>query len=125
MAGAAGELTEVAGHLEINVADFVTLEGDFAFRKSTAQVTLDDQSQVDVSLLTVGATGATAFAGLDGGTPDAIGFGLSDVEFALVLAREAVDGGPTGGGWRCRRRPAAAGCTGRTCCTPRARTCRP
>ena len=92
--GAAGELTEASGHVSLNVAEFVTVEGDFAFRKGESQVTLDDESKVDVSLLTIGATGVTAFVGLNGGTPEAIGFGLSGVEFGLVVAHQDIAGAP-------------------------------
>ncbi len=92
--GAAGELTEASGHVSLNIAEFVTVEGDFAFRKGESQVTLDDESKVDVSLLTIGATGVTAFVGLNGGTPEAIGFGLSGVEFGLVVAQQDIADGP-------------------------------
>ena len=92
--GSLGAVTQASGHLSFDVANFLSVEGDFAIRKSESAITLSDQSKLTTDLLTVGATGVTAFAGLNGGTPDAIGFGLSGVEFGLVMASQKIANEP-------------------------------
>ncbi|MDP1903262.1 MAG: LEPR-XLL domain-containing protein, partial [Pseudomonadota bacterium] len=92
--GQAGPLLEAAGHLEVDLFGFVQFEGDLALRKAQAQVTLGDgtdatpASQVDVDLLTLGGADITAFAGLNGGTVNALGLALGGVEFGLAIASE-------------------------------------
>jgi len=93
--GQRGELLEASGHVTIDAFGFFQAEGGFAVTKSTETVTLGDASEVDVDLLTLGASNVEAFAGLAGGTSDAIGLQLQDVSFALALMREQVD--PLGG----------------------------
>ncbi|MDP1573114.1 MAG: hypothetical protein Q8M04_02640, partial [Pseudomonadota bacterium] len=95
--GGDGELLRASGHLSLDAFGFFQVEGDFALEKKTASVTLNDASDtsaasvVDVDLLTVGASGLTAFAGLNGGTADALGLALSDVEFGLALMTDRAN----------------------------------
>ena len=98
--GALGETLRASGHLELDVFGFVQLEGDLAFEKRSATVTLAKTAgqttgeEVDVELLTIGGTGLSAFAGVNGGTTDEIGLRLTGVEFGLALASEAPDANP-------------------------------
>ena len=48
----------------------------------------DVRTETQVDLLTIGASGVSAFAGMNGGTDDALGLSLTGVDFALVLASE-------------------------------------
>ncbi|MFA7059770.1 MAG: LEPR-XLL domain-containing protein, partial [Pedobacter sp.] len=97
--GSKGELLEASGNLNINIFNFFSVSGGFAFRKSTDTITLNDgdasankpASQVDVDLLTIGGSGVSAFAGLNGGTTDALGLSLTDTDFALILATDKLD----------------------------------
>ncbi|MDZ4384364.1 MAG: hypothetical protein U0940_02655, partial [Nitrospirota bacterium] len=89
--GSRGELLEASGNLNVNIFNFFSVNGGFAFKKSTETVTLDTGDQVDVDLLTIGGSGINAFAGLNGGSVDALGLALSDTDFALVMAGDKLD----------------------------------
>ncbi|MBN2047523.1 MAG: DUF3737 family protein, partial [Anaerolineaceae bacterium] len=91
MDGAQGAVVKVAGNLQISVADFFTLSGGFALEKYSTSVILDTAEVVSVDVLAIGAAGVNAFAGLNGGTADALGLNLSEVDFALVLLTDAAD----------------------------------
>ncbi|NIB45244.1 hypothetical protein HBA55_37080, partial [Pseudomaricurvus alkylphenolicus] len=91
MDGSDGELLRASGNLDINVADFFSVNGGFAFEKASEQITLDDGSQVSVDLITLGAEGVNAFAGLNAGTDEALGFALEDVDLALALMSDQAD----------------------------------
>jgi len=91
MAGADGELVQVSGDLTVEVADFFQVTGGLAFKKSAQQVTLDDGSKVKTDMLTLGGTGVDAFAGLNGGSADALGLSLSAVDFTVVLLADQAD----------------------------------
>jgi hypothetical protein len=102
MDGDVGALLRATGHLNLDVFGFFQAEGDFAIEKKTAQVTLSDlaASNVTVDLLTIGASDLDAFAGIHGGTDDALGLALNDVDFALALMHERVAvGAPAGRSW--------------------------
>ncbi|MEK7996586.1 MAG: hypothetical protein AAB403_22520, partial [Planctomycetota bacterium] len=99
MDGMEGALLRASGYLHLNVFNFFSVEGGFAIEKKTATVkVLDTKGTVDtaddartdtlVDLLTVGASEVDAFAGLNGGTADALGLKLTGVDFALALASE-------------------------------------
>ncbi|MDB5857653.1 MAG: hypothetical protein JWQ76_1342, partial [Ramlibacter sp.] len=91
MDGQRGTLLEARGTLSVDAFGFFQVSGSFALTKSTESVTLDDGSVVpSVDLLTLGADGVHAFAGVDGGTPQAVGLDLDDVGFALALMREQL-----------------------------------
>ena len=89
--GAAGELVSAAGDVELGIGDFFCVDGSLGFQKSNETVTLVGGDRVDVDLLTVGAAGLDAFAGVNGGTADAVGLSLEDVDFALALAADQAD----------------------------------
>ncbi|MCJ8346550.1 LEPR-XLL domain-containing protein, partial [bacterium] len=86
--GALQNVVSVSGTLNINANNFFTVNGGFAFNKVSDTITLENGDTVLVDLLTLGASGASAFAGINGDTADKIGFTLSDVEFALALMTE-------------------------------------
>ncbi|RZL88310.1 MAG: hypothetical protein EOP73_30730, partial [Variovorax sp.] len=90
MDGQRGELLEARGTLKVDAYGFFQVAGSFALTKSTETVTLADGDQVTVDMLTMGADGVDAFAGIDGGKPEAIGLKLDDVGFALALMREQL-----------------------------------
>ena len=89
--GGLGSLLEASGTLDVNVFDFFNVQGGFAVRKAAGQVTLSDASVVDADLLTLGGAGVSAFAGLNGGTPDQLGLSLGQVDFALALITDQAD----------------------------------
>jgi len=89
MDGQRGELLEARGTLEADAFGFFQVAGSFALTKSTETVQVDGQD-LDVDLLALGAEGVDAFAGVDGGTAQAIGLELQDVGFALALMREQL-----------------------------------
>jgi hypothetical protein len=88
MNGANGAMLRASGHLTLDVFGFFQADGDFAIEKKTAQVTLADGAGVNVNLLTIGASNVDAFAGVNGGTGDALGFALSGVNVAVALMQE-------------------------------------
>jgi hypothetical protein len=85
MDGARGDIVEASGNLVIDAFGFFQLDGYFAFTSSYGAVTLADGTVVDAQLLTLGASSVDAFAGIGGGTADAVGLSLSDVDFGLAL----------------------------------------
>jgi hypothetical protein len=101
--GSLGELTRASGQLELNVFNFVTLQGFLSLEKSSKTVTLqavgtDDAVQVAVDALTVGGKGVSAFVGVNGGydeegalNAEAKGLALSNSEFALALLSSKAD----------------------------------
>ena len=86
-----GELIRASGNLTLNIANFFTVEGGFAFEKSIQNITLSDDSTVDTDMLTVGGSNVDAFAGANGGTSDALGLDLDGVTFALALFADQQD----------------------------------
>ncbi|MHC4396401.1 MAG: hypothetical protein ACYS1A_12170, partial [Planctomycetota bacterium] len=96
----ADELLKVGGTVEIGLAGFVYVSGDFAFEKSSDPVTVtladddpatvdDDSTIVEVEMLTVGAANVNAFVGVNGPASNsgAMGVSFSEVEFGLVLMK--------------------------------------
>ncbi|QJW84672.1 hypothetical protein HK414_16125 [Ramlibacter terrae] len=71
------------------------VEGGFALTKSTETVTLSDTTEVEVDLLTIGASGVDAFAGINGGDDDELGLRMTDANFALAMMREHLGVGVT------------------------------
>jgi len=90
VSGQDGPLVQALGTLELNVADFFSVSGDFAVRQSWGEVTLSDGSQLDAELLTIGGANINAFAGLRGGTVDAIGLSLGQADFGLALVSDRL-----------------------------------
>ncbi|WP_295538365.1 calcium-binding protein, partial [uncultured Pseudacidovorax sp.] len=88
MAGAKGELLQASAHLSLDLYGFFQVEGDFALQTSSQTVKLSDSTTANVDLLTLGASGVDAFAGLNGGTANQMGLKLSNVTFGLALMHE-------------------------------------
>jgi len=89
--GELGSLLRASGHLKLDVFGFVQAEGDLALQKSSGEVKLGDGSTVQADLLTLGASGLSAFAGVNGGTANAMGLQLEDVELGLALISDQDD----------------------------------
>ncbi|NBS64552.1 MAG: hypothetical protein EBT33_09425, partial [Betaproteobacteria bacterium] len=91
--GKRGDLLEARGKVDLDVFGFVQLSGEFAFERASAPmtVTLADGTQRQASALKVGASNLRAFAGVDGGTANAMGLELSGVEFGLALLSDVND----------------------------------
>ncbi|MGV0990605.1 hypothetical protein, partial [Limnohabitans sp.] len=83
--GAKGEIIQASGDLSINVAGYFLVQGNFAFEKSTREITLSDGQKVSANALTIGGADVSAFAGINGGTADEMGLKLSEVDFALAM----------------------------------------
>jgi hypothetical protein len=104
----------VGGVLKLQLYDFFYLYGSFAFKKTSATVTVTDDTTPDpntedvpVELLTVGATVIHAFAGVNGPYWDdangdmimdeseksdtALGLSISNFEFALAVMKVKTD----------------------------------
>ena len=93
MDGSRGALLQASAHLNVDVFGFVQLDGDFALSKQTNTLKLGNGNSVTVDELTLGAHGIQAFAGVNGGTAQAVGLDMSGVDLALVLASEHVASG--------------------------------
>ncbi|MDD2864774.1 MAG: LEPR-XLL domain-containing protein, partial [Methylococcales bacterium] len=91
MDGSKGALIQAVGQLDINVMDFFQVSGEFAFEKSTQEVTLSDQSKVTTDLLTVGGHNVSAFAGLNGNSDAKMGLEVKNIDFALALLTDQKD----------------------------------
>jgi len=102
MPGSEGRMIRASGDVELAISDFFYIAGSVGFEKSTETVTLADGTEVETDLMTIGGTGLTAFAGINGpylvdsnndgviddsDTPNegAMGLSLGDVEFGLAL----------------------------------------
>ena len=100
MDGEDGELLRASGNLTLELFNFFYVNGGFAIEKSSETVkvykddgnllTTDDNTNVDVDLLTIGGYNVSAFAGMNGpaSNADALGLFLTGVEFALALLSE-------------------------------------
>ncbi|QJW84677.1 hypothetical protein HK414_16150 [Ramlibacter terrae] len=91
MDGGSGELLRATGDLEIDVAGYFHVEGSFGIESRTQEVTLSDGSVITVKVLSIGGEGIDAFAGMSGGTDDAVGLELGNVDFALALMTDTAD----------------------------------
>ncbi|MCX7258156.1 MAG: hypothetical protein NTZ64_15960, partial [Polaromonas sp.] len=105
MDASAGELTQASGHLSIDAYGFLKVDGDFALRKASAQIQLANATALtSVELLTIGIADASAFAGMNGGTANAIGLSLGSVDVALAVMKEKVAAGqPAARSWTALR----------------------
>jgi len=95
--GGRGQFVEASGHLTLDVFGFVQVNGEFAIEKASTPetLTLSDATTVNAEVLRIGASNLSAFAGMNGGTADAIGLDLSGVEFGLALMTEVPAAGVT------------------------------
>lgn len=93
--GGLGELLRFGGEMTLEVAEFLNLSGGFFFAAANDTINLSgpvvDETDIAVRTLSLGGSGLSAFAGIAGGTEEATGFAVSDLDFALVIFNE--DGG--------------------------------
>ena len=82
--GSKGEIIQASGDLSISVAGYFMVSGEFAFEKSTHEITLSDGNKITANALTIGGADVSAFAGINGGTADEMGLKLSKVDFLLA-----------------------------------------
>jgi hypothetical protein len=102
MDGAQGQLLRASGQLNLDVFGFFQASGAFAIEKRTQVFYLNDGNDSDnvalaraptaiqTDLLTIGGSGIDAFAGIQGGTANAMGLQLQGVNFGLALATERL-----------------------------------
>ncbi len=93
-----GEVTRASGNLTIDAFGFFQVSGALALSKSTGTVKLGDLASttnvnestnpVTVEQLTIGGSGLTAFAGINGGSSDPTGLQLTGVNFAVAIQTE-------------------------------------
>jgi hypothetical protein len=107
----AGPLLEASGTMNISVESFFTLAGDFAIKRSNDTLKDSAGNNVDVDLLTLGAENLTAFAGLNGGSANAIGLSLADAGFGLAVATSKANPALT---WKALAADAGSRCLCRT-----------
>gem|GEM_PF-5454046 len=92
---ASSTLREVAlGGVDLDLAGFLRVAGDFAVRAESDTVTLSDGSTASVEVLTLGASDASGFVGYHGGSSEALGLELAGVNAALALFAETGTGAP-------------------------------
>jgi hypothetical protein len=89
--GDRGELLEISGSAFLRVSEFFAVSGSLAVTSDTGSATLSDGTTVAVERLLVGGSSLAAFAGTGANTSQALGFNLSETEFALAIQR-AEDG---------------------------------
>ncbi|MEN9776203.1 MAG: hypothetical protein RL322_3273, partial [Pseudomonadota bacterium] len=92
--GARGEYTEARGHVTLDVYGFVQLEGEFAIQKASAPIDLTlatGGAPVQAEALLIGASNVNAFAGVGGGSSEAMGLQLTGVNFGLAMLGHASD----------------------------------
>ncbi|MEN6436575.1 MAG: hypothetical protein ABFD58_12260, partial [Anaerolineaceae bacterium] len=95
MDGGEGALARASGSLHLNVANFFVVDGDFAFEKKSGTIQVLPSggtvpSEVTVNELLLGGNNVSAFAGINGGTADAIGLNLGGVNFALAIMNDST-----------------------------------
>ena len=89
-----GETIKAGGSLDVSLFSFLSLNGDFAFEKSSRQVKLSDGSTTTVDMMAFGGSNINAFAGYQGdknSTSDDIGFTINDMDFAFVFLNDKGD----------------------------------
>ncbi|HKI92981.1 MAG TPA: hypothetical protein VJ986_11835, partial [Gaiellaceae bacterium] len=89
-----GPIFQASGSITIAIGGFVYLQGNVAFTKGAQKtVTLAGGGTDTVDVLTVGASGVTAFVGVNGPpatSSSAIGLSLTGVNFALALMKSTA-----------------------------------
>ncbi len=98
LAASLGEVTRASGNLTIDAFGFFQVSGALALNKNTGTVKLADLASttgvdesataVTVEQLTIGGSGLTAFAGINGGSSDPTGLRLEGVNFAIAVQTE-------------------------------------
>jgi hypothetical protein len=90
----ASKYLKVSGTVEISLKGFVYIAGSVSIESgASATATLSDSSTTEVSVLTIGASDVTIFAGVNGPSTeaDATGVELKDAGFALALMRSSTN----------------------------------
>jgi len=82
-----GETISASGDLNLNLFNFVQMEGAFSFDKSTQNVDLSDGSNVKVESLVLSGEDVNAFAGFSLGD-DKLGFEVTDLDFVFAMMNE-------------------------------------
>ena len=83
MNGDFGQLIQASGSLTLELFNFFTVSGDFAFVSRSDTVMVNGE-EVEVDVITVGASNVNAFAGVNG-----VGFQLTNAGFALGIFNES------------------------------------
>jgi len=86
-----GNLVELSASMNLDLFGFTSLTGSFAFKIKLNTVTLNNGSTATVSMLTLSDATPNVFAGINGGTPDAFGFNLSNASFGVALIVDMLD----------------------------------
>ena len=92
MDGARGELSRLNANVELNAYNFFSVSGGFALEKSTNDVIVNDGTNVNVDMLTLGANDVNAFVGVNGNSAERVGFLAKNVNFALAILSERGNG---------------------------------
>ncbi|MFT6434600.1 MAG: hypothetical protein ACJAVI_002649, partial [Candidatus Azotimanducaceae bacterium] len=91
-----GNLQKLEGSIELDIAGFVGLDGEFSFEKSDVIT-----GSVTETTISVAATNVNAFVGADRGTADAAGVEINNGELGLLLYQTldsaAVEGSSASG----------------------------
>ena len=100
--GSEGALLRARGNLKLDVFGFVQASGAFGIEKKTGSIRVADKpstqnidesaTAVNVDMLLVGASGLSAFAGVNGGQSNALGLSMSGVDMGLALFTERLSG---------------------------------
>jgi hypothetical protein len=89
--GAKGNMLQASGFLQLDVYGFVQVSGNLAVSKTTETLTLSKKTgvataeTVKADVLTIGGSSIDVFAGVNGGTEDAVGLSLDNISFGLAL----------------------------------------
>ncbi len=75
----------------LSIPGFVDLDGNFALQSNIQTVTLDDGTSVSANVLRIGGHDVNAFAGLNGGSNEAVERNFSGVDFAVALMVNRAD----------------------------------
>jgi hypothetical protein len=86
-----GKLLRATGDLEDRRRRLLPRRRQLRPREPHHHVTLSDGNTARVRLLSIGGAGVSAFAGINGGTDDAVGLQLGTVDFALALMSDVND----------------------------------
>jgi len=74
----------------LRIAGFITATGDLAFHHAAATLTDSLGATVSADVLTLGASGLSLFAGVDGDSADKMGLTLGGADIALVIVRDQM-----------------------------------
>jgi len=92
------KLVQASGSLELNFDGFVYISGSMSIQSgTTTTVTLSDSTTQQVSVLEIGASGVTIFAGVNGPdtNPGAVGVEVTGAGFGLALFKPTATANTT------------------------------